>query len=306
MKSLNYSNRPYEKTKQGLVYRIFYDQIKNSKSRGHTLPSYTKEELKNWIFNQLNFSNLFLLWEESNYSSDLRPSCDRLNNNLGYTFTNIELVTWAENKKRANNDTIKGILGSSKKEVYQYNENGSFKAKYISVNEAALSEDGLDARNIATCARGLLNYAYRYHWTYINKGPIISLRPTRVYYDKEIVKYDPVTGDINYIYSNLKEVYTDVKNQTALRIAIKNNSLHKKKFFSFEYLSPETVKTKTIKLLRNQGVITIRSNLDGSSIKEYATVTAAAKGLNLRASSVHRAASKNKAYKGYLWKFKPI
>ena len=45
----------WRRTEHGLVRRIYENQIKTSKHRGHNLPAYTFEQLKEWIFNQPNW-----------------------------------------------------------------------------------------------------------------------------------------------------------------------------------------------------------------------------------------------------------
>lgn len=85
------------RTREGLIKKLFYDQIGSSKKRGHKPPSYTLEELTEWILKQKRFEMLYKNWVASKYDRWKRPSCDRLKNNLGYSFDNIRLVTWRRN-----------------------------------------------------------------------------------------------------------------------------------------------------------------------------------------------------------------
>ena len=71
----------HNNTKKWLLTRLYYHQVYNSKIRWHWLPSYSKIELWLWLYNQDNFNELYIAWEDSWYNSKLIPSCDRLNNN---------------------------------------------------------------------------------------------------------------------------------------------------------------------------------------------------------------------------------
>ena len=258
-----YSSRPYERTEKGLCYRIFYHQVKNSKARGHQPPSYTKEELHTWITTQPNFSSLYQTWCDSNYTTDLRPSCDRLDNSKGYTFDNIELVDFKTNKERAYADTVNGTLGSCQVDIYQYNTDGTFKAHYTSMNNAARSEEHLDQRNISSCCRGLIPTAYGYFWSYKDLGPKIDPIETNVNYNREIFEYCPYTGDLTNMYSCIEDITTDTNKLTNLRFAIKNKTHWNFKQYSFDFLSPEqlladypTPKQKHINIYKDNLYIT--------------------------------------------------
>lgn len=91
----------YYKTKNGVISRIYLAQKSNSKSRGHVPPAYSKDELKLWLHNNPMFHSLYDNWVLSDYDRFLKPSCDRLNERLPYSFSNIELKTYGENLKEA-------------------------------------------------------------------------------------------------------------------------------------------------------------------------------------------------------------
>lgn len=87
----------YNKTKEGLITKIFRDQRKSSKKRGHRMPCYTIKELKKWVFSQEKFHILYEKWVKSGYKKNKIPSLDRKNNLIGYSFDNIQIVTWEYN-----------------------------------------------------------------------------------------------------------------------------------------------------------------------------------------------------------------
>lgn len=78
--------------------RSMAGQRDRSKKRGHQPPAYTKEELTAWLLDQPNWIQLCSDWKKSNFESDLAPSIDRLDNSKGYSFDNIQLITWKENR----------------------------------------------------------------------------------------------------------------------------------------------------------------------------------------------------------------
>lgn len=87
------------RTQRGLSFKIYYNQVKSCKRRNMDLPTYTKEELYEWLINDINFEELYKNWVQSDFSTKLVPSVDRLDNKLSYTFNNIQLVTWEENNR---------------------------------------------------------------------------------------------------------------------------------------------------------------------------------------------------------------
>lgn len=130
----------YTKSKNGIVSTIYKNQKANSKRREHNPPTYAKQELKDWLFSQPIFHKLYSEWVESGYDKDLKPSVDRINDNIGYTMDNIQLMTWDENNKKGNQYMRKGIVIATfkpHKKVLQFDENRTLIAEFASVNDAA-------------------------------------------------------------------------------------------------------------------------------------------------------------------------
>lgn len=96
--------KDYQKTFPGQLTKIYSDQRQRSKRRGHEMPTYSKEDLGQWLKSQSNFEELWDGWVESNYDTKLVPSVDRLDDSKGYSLGNIQLTTWSENNLKGHND----------------------------------------------------------------------------------------------------------------------------------------------------------------------------------------------------------
>jgi len=107
-----YKNKEKRRQHKRLWYRKPYGflsskydhQYFRSKKNNWGEPVYKKQEfLDRWINNPM-FIELFNNWKKNNYLKKLSPSFDRINNNKGYSFDNIQLVTWEKNEKNYIND----------------------------------------------------------------------------------------------------------------------------------------------------------------------------------------------------------
>lgn len=119
----------FNRSLRGVVNSIYQTQKASSRKRRHPPPKYTMNELYSWVIEQPSATTLYTNWVNSGYVTSLKPSVDRLNNSKGYSFDNIQLVTW-----RVNNEN--GIESTSFP-VLQFNLDGGFIKKYSSINKAA-------------------------------------------------------------------------------------------------------------------------------------------------------------------------
>lgn len=104
----------FKRTKKGLVSTIYTHQVDHSKRRGHNLPTYTRQELYEWVINNGCFNELYYNWVDSGYVKLLLPSVDRIKDDLGYSFNNIQLTTWEENHIKGYSDKRKPIIAMNK------------------------------------------------------------------------------------------------------------------------------------------------------------------------------------------------
>lgn len=142
--------RDYQKTKNGLVTRIYSQQKSNSKLRGHNPPNYTKQELKEWLYSQKRFHELYSNWVASGYESNLSPSCDRTENAQCYSLERLLVMTWKQNRENAYTDIRSGKLVCTHKPVIGTHKITGEIIEFVSLNQAE-RETGILANNIGKC-----------------------------------------------------------------------------------------------------------------------------------------------------------
>jgi len=136
------------RTKKGLISKIYTSQKQSSVKRGHPLPTYARKQLKEWIINQKLFHSLFKKWEECDFDTDLIPSIDRIDDDIGYTMANIQLMTWAENREKG--FTTNSDLKNPRKPIIQLTINNKIVRSFDSATDAN-KETGFSRSRISTC-----------------------------------------------------------------------------------------------------------------------------------------------------------
>ena len=160
---INIKTSNYYKTKNGLIHRIFNNQIHTSKRRSHNPPSYTLKELKSWLYSQPLFHELYDNWKRLDYQKDYIPSVDRKDDYVRYTISNIQIMTWKENLDKYYLHSYNGINNKNNNKVFQYTKKGVFVKEYHSLRSAS-RETGIDASNISKCRKGKIKYAGGFQW----------------------------------------------------------------------------------------------------------------------------------------------
>ena len=127
----------YTRTKSGLISRIYSDQRNACKRRKMSMPDYSKNILKEWLFSQDLFHDLYDKWATSGYKKDFIPSVDRKNDYISYTVSNIQLMAWKENHTKAMLDIRSGINNKKNKAVMQLDLGDNFIAEFHSMNIAS-------------------------------------------------------------------------------------------------------------------------------------------------------------------------
>ena len=144
------------KSKFGLVNGIYSNQKLNSKKRGHTPPLYSVKELREWLYDNKKYHLLYTQWVESEYDKLLTPSCDRIDDSLGYDFDNITVMTWGENRAKGYRDVRSkklhnpSLLNGGHSPIDKMSKDGDFIRSYISQAEAA-RDNNVHQANIHKC-----------------------------------------------------------------------------------------------------------------------------------------------------------
>ncbi len=94
--------KKFKRSKSGVISQLYSAQKASSKKRGHRLPEYSREELKEWLYSQALFHELYNEWVQSGYTKRLKPSVDRVRDETHYCFSNIRLCVWYENNGKPN------------------------------------------------------------------------------------------------------------------------------------------------------------------------------------------------------------
>jgi len=155
----------WKRTKKSLVTAMYFGQRTRSTLRGHHQPTYTKEELRDWLFSQKLFHILYDNWKRLDYQKNYIPSVDRINDYIGYTMDNIQLMTWKENRAKHDKDRKEGINNKMNKAVRKYTKDGYFIEEYYSISEAGRA-NGINISNIARCCKYKRESAGGFVWRY--------------------------------------------------------------------------------------------------------------------------------------------
>ena len=151
--------------KNALITQIYKNQKANSLRRGHSHPTYSKQELKDWLFSQPLFHTLYDNWKRLDWQSEYVPSIDRLEDDIGYTMANIQLMTWGENHKKYFADVKAGRNTKVCKAVLQHSLDGEFIAEFHSATSAS-QLNNISRGHISDVCRGDRCQAGGYRWTY--------------------------------------------------------------------------------------------------------------------------------------------
>jgi hypothetical protein len=130
----------YDFSEKGVFRVIYKTQKRHQKLRGHGEMPYSKEELILWCKGS-GFDCLYRNWVKSGYESRLKPSIDRIDDFKGYSFNNIRLGTWEENREHQIMDILSGAgtSGNRCKPVIKMNEMMEELDRYVSLNSASRS-----------------------------------------------------------------------------------------------------------------------------------------------------------------------
>lgn len=150
----------YHRSKKGLIGDIYRSQRARSIKRGHLPPTYSFEELKDYIENHKDFMLLYEKWVESGYDKWQAPSIDRLENSKGYSIDNIQLVSWKKNFY---------LSDKAPRTIRKLSKEGLVLGEYITLKVAAESVGANYNVGVVNVCNGKQKTAHGYKWEYVLK-----------------------------------------------------------------------------------------------------------------------------------------
>lgn len=107
--------------------------------------------------------------EKTICNNDYVPSIDRLDDNKGYSFDNMRIISWKENREKEyateQHKNVEQILTVTRIKVARIDENG-IKTIYQSMSEAG-RENNISTSCICECCKGKRRSAKGYRWIYV-------------------------------------------------------------------------------------------------------------------------------------------
>jgi len=162
-KEIRFKNatQKYRHTPKGVLTNLYGKMKKRNKKRGFGDLPFSLEEFHDRYLYDFSFLQLFNLWKNSNYQKKNKPSIDRINPNFGYSFENMEFLSWEENRKKSDMENSKVTTSIDMFDK----ETGNLIMKFDSVKNA-VEYTGLSQGNIVMCCQGKRNYVGPYVFKY--------------------------------------------------------------------------------------------------------------------------------------------
>ena len=132
------------------------------------MPTYSKKELSMWLLNDWLFDFLFTNWVNCGFIKSMKPSLDRLDDSSGYSFHNVQIMTWGENKAKGHRDMRSGKIIATfrpQKAVLQLNKGAKLIKDYVSANEASRLT-GVNVNGISATCLGKRKTSGGYIWKF--------------------------------------------------------------------------------------------------------------------------------------------
>jgi len=153
----------YYRTLHGLLVKIYNKQIASSTRRGMVMPSYTSQELEDWVCGREYALAIYRSWVSSGYIKDMILSIDRLDDHKPYTLDNIQVTTWGLNNAKG---YMHHKLGTNHKDhvaVRRLDLDGVYLDSFVSMSEAHRAT-GVCLDSISKCCNGRGKTAGGYIW----------------------------------------------------------------------------------------------------------------------------------------------
>jgi len=161
----------YRRTKVGLITKMMHSmQGRKARNPGFE-PNFSRKELLEWALSQEVYHTLYEDYVNSNYDSNKKPSIDRIDDYKGYTFDNIQLMTWEENFKKSREDMKSGKNNKTGKPIIQLSLEGLVIAEHFSIKSAG-RKLGVNHKGISECCNNRQKTAGGFKWKFKHKESV--------------------------------------------------------------------------------------------------------------------------------------
>ena len=151
---------------RGKALSLFSSQVSRTKINSLPNVSYSKTDFLNWLLSNDKYITFYSEWVKSGYDKMKAPSVDRLDDYSGYSFENIRIVTWEENKLKYHKESMNGINNKKNKAVIKMDLNGNDIEEYHSMQHAA-RKTGIEQSNIWKACNGEIKKSGGFKWRYL-------------------------------------------------------------------------------------------------------------------------------------------
>jgi hypothetical protein len=312
---MSYVNNLKNKILNAKIERIYLAQLTNSNKRKHLPPKYTKEELIEWVKKQPNFNTIFNNWINSNFSSEKSISIDRLDSTKGYSFDNIQLVTWLENRLNWKSELKRLRKNKSKHlkkhfdtyhKVFQFDLNGNYVNEYESITKASF-ETNLNRSNILrSISTNLL--AGGYIWlddTVVNLKEAVDKKLSNILNgdkrSKAIYQID-INGNVIKQYHKLSDVVKDGHNKANVSLVANGHRKLANNYIWLYAKDYETgIVTDRVNRLNNNRVAKLDKDLN--IIETFINSRIASRETKIPLSNINLVINKKRKHAGgYIWR----
>ena len=161
----NSSTEKFRHTEKGLLTNLYQKLKSRNAKKGYGELNFSLDDFKNWSEGIENFHRLFQIWCFDDYSKESKPSVDRIDPTKGYTFENMQWLSWSENYYKG----IAEVAKKKEKPILMYKD-GFLLGKFRSLKEAqyflGLSSNG----NISENLRGTRTTVKGFNFEYIHEN----------------------------------------------------------------------------------------------------------------------------------------
>jgi hypothetical protein len=162
--------KAYYRTRHWIAVSLINSHKKRTKKNWYSKVWYTLDELKDWLYSQDNFEDLYNKWVNSWYERQFAISIDRINDYKWYSFDNIQLMICKENVAKWNRDRKNWINNKMNTKILQLYLGWAIKSEFYSTMEAE-RQTGIDHSLIHRVCRGAKysKTAWWYKWAFKDK-----------------------------------------------------------------------------------------------------------------------------------------